>query len=405
MLAEFRKSQFDWILLISVLCLILIGLVAVYSATHGYGSADLHDKFIKQLVWIVIGLFVALLFSFIPFKLLFSFTYPVYGVLLFLLLLLELLPAATGSADRWLNIAGFQFQPSELLKPFLVFTLARYLSDEHHSLHRIKKLLIVFALVLLPFALVLKQPDLGTALTFIFLLLPILYWQGLSLFVVFIIIAPIISFFAAFNFWTFTLFMLIVSLILIMSRRGAKVFWSVFVINIMVGVLAPFLWNHLHSYQQKRVLTFLGLISDPQGVGYQIIQSKVAIGSGGLFGKGFLHGTQTQLRFLPAQHTDFIFSVFAEEFGFLGTILLLGLFAVLLWRGVVIASYSKSPFISLCCIGIVAIFVFQIFVNIGMTLGIMPVTGMPLPFLSYGGSSMLTSMIMIGVLLNASKNI
>jgi len=250
--------------------------------------------------------------------------------------------------------------------------------------------------------LVLKQPDLGTALTFLILLIPMLYWKGLSLFVIFVICSPIITFISSFNFWTFFFIILFICAILLLSRQRAIVFWSVFMLNIIVGIVAPFFWNHLHDYQQQRILNFLGIISDPKGVGYQIIQSKVAIGSGGILGKGFLHGTQTQLSFLPAQHTDFIFSVLAEEWGFLGSFVVLATFLILLIRGISIASSAKTNFSGLLTVGLVTIFAFQVVVNIGMTLGIMPVTGMPLPFISYGGSSMLSSMIMAGLIMNIS---
>jgi rod shape determining protein RodA len=190
---------------------------------------------------------------------------------------------------------------------------------------------------------------------------------------------------------------------LFFSKRGAFVFWSLFVLNIGVGVLAPFIWNKLRGYQQDRVLAFLGLLSDPLGVGYQIIQSKVAIGSGGIFGAGWLQGTQTHLRFLPAQHTDFIFSVLAEEWGFIGSIIVLITFFLFLQRSAYLASIMKSPFYCLTAVGIVTIIAFQVFISIGMAIGIMPVTGIPLPFISYGGSSMIANMFMVGILLNISK--
>jgi rod shape determining protein RodA len=174
-----------------------------------------------------------------------------------------------------------------------------------------------------------------------------------------------------------------------------------FIINVSVGVATPLLWGMLKEYQQNRILTFLGLVTDPHGLGYQVIQSKVAIGSGGLTGKGFLDGTQTHLRFLPEQHTDFIFCVIGEEFGFFGAFLVLLLFFYLIYRGLTIATTVKSKFISLLAFGASVVFLFQVFVNISMTIGIMPVTGLPLPFLSYGGSSLLTSMLLTGIILNA----
>ena len=175
-----------------------------------------------------------------------------------------------------------------------------------------------------------------------------------------------------------------------------------FILNVAVGIIAPIAWNRLESYQQSRILTFLGLESDPHGIGYQVIQSKVAMGSGGFLGKGFMEGTQTQLRFLPEQHTDFIFSVIGEEFGFIGAFFVLLLFFIILLRGVAIAAKVRNRFTSLVIIGTVSVIALHVIINIGVTIGIMPVTGLPLPFLSYGGSAMWTFLFFIGLLLNGS---
>jgi rod shape determining protein RodA len=228
-----------------------------------------------------------------------------------------------------------------------------------------------------------------------------LYWRGLSPFTIFVICSPLIAFLASFNYYAFSAAILLISVVLYLSRRGKRVAWSVFLLNVFVGTLSPVVWNGLHGYQQQRILTFLGLVEDPRGVGYQIIQSMVAIGSGGIFGKGLLHGTQTQLRFLPAQHTDFIFSVLAEEWGFIGSLAVLALFFVFIMRAIKIAASSSYRFASLAAMGMATIFAFQAIVNLGMTMGIMPVTGVPLPFISYGGSAMLTNMTMAALLSNA----
>jgi rod shape determining protein RodA len=312
--------------------------------------------------------------------------------------LLDFLPRPDGAA-RWFEFGFIKLQPSEFMKPVLVLAFARYISENERSVNSYKTLLVAFFMIIVPFALVLKQPDLGTSLTYLVIAIPMLYWQGLSPLTIFIICTPIITFIASFNYWTFFIVIVVISGILYISKRGALVFWSIFIVNISVGILAPVLWNHLHDYQQQRILTFLGLVSDPQGIGYQIIQSKVAVGSGGIIGKGFLQGTQTQLRFLPAQHTDFIFSVLAEEWGFIGAIVVLVTFFIFLKRGIDAAAGSHHRYLGLITIGLVSMLMFQIVLNIGMTLGIMPVTGIPLPFISYGGSSMITCMIMSSLIL------
>ena len=198
--------------------------------------------------------------------------------------------------------------------------------------------------------------------------------------------------------------MIIISIVLIVSRRQPIILISIFILHIFVGLITPVLWSQLKPYQQQRILTFANPEADPQGAGYQIIQSKVAIGSGGIWGKGFLDGTQTQLRFLPAQHTDFIFSVIGEEWGFSGVLIVLMLFTILLLYLIYLASMVRSLFSSMVIIGVVTVLFFHILVNIGMTIGLAPVTGLPLPFISYGGSFLLSVFLMMGVIMNFSLN-
>jgi len=396
-----NKIKFDWTIIVCVFLLTLYGLIAIYSATFTSEPQAGSNFFVKQILWIVIGLCFMFAIMFVPPGWFRVSAYVLYVINLCFLIFLLLVPQSSGPS-RWIGFGGLQLQPSEFMKPVLVMTLAAFLSSNKCSLRKVKYVFGAFGLTLLPFALVLKQPDLGTSLTFLVLLIPMLYWKGLSLFVIFVICAPIITFLSSFNFWTFFFIIIFICAILLLSRQRAIIFWSVFIINIIVGIVAPFFWNHLHEYQQQRILNFLGIISDPKGAGYQIIQSKVAIGSGGLTGKGFLHGTQTQLSFLPAQHTDFIFSVLAEEWGFVGAFVILVTFLIFLIKGISVASSAKTNFSGLLTAGLVTIFAFQMVVNIGMTLGIMPVTGMPLPFISYGGSSMLSGMIMAGLILNTS---
>ncbi len=397
------KSKIDWAIFFPVSLLLAFSLLAVYSATAGSESSVLRGSFERQFVWILIGIAIAIVITFLPSKLFFSFSYPAYAVLIGMLLLLELM-GPTGPTSRWFELGAIKIQPSEFMKPVLVLAMARYFTEEDRNPNDMNHLFVAFMMVLLPFLLVIKQPDLGTALTFLIVPIPMLYWRGLSPFAIFVICAPVVTFIASFNFYSFFLIMAVISLILLWSRRGILIFASVFVINVLVGAIAPQIWNHLHPYQQNRILTFLGLISDPQGAGYQIIQSKVAIGSGGLFGKGLLQGTQTQLRFLPAQHTDFIFSVLAEEWGFIGSLLLISLFFILIIRSIYISASTKHQFDSMVVIGLVSMIGFQVIINIGMTVGVMPVTGLPLPLVSYGGSSMITSMVIVGLIANASKN-
>jgi rod shape determining protein RodA len=307
-------------------------------------------------------------------------------------------------AGRWLVWGVFHVQPAEIAKVGVLLVLARFLADfNERELNQVFPVLSAFLLVMLPLILVLQQPDLSSALVFGAIVLPMLYWAGLSLFAIFTIIAPVVTILAAFQIYTFFAVMVIITIVLIISRRGVKTVLLNFFVNVLVGIWPPYIWNHLHQYQQKRILAFLGLEFDPQGSGYQVIQSQVAIGSGGIVGKGFLHGTQTRLHFLPAQHTDFIVSVVGEEFGFLGILLVLGLFLYLLLYAVRVAERSDDRFTSLLIIGIVGIFAFHILINVGMTVGIMPVTGLPLPFLSYGGSFLVVCLIFLGLILRIER--
>ena len=402
MLEEIRNTRVDRAILICVLLFSLFSLLAVYSATAGNKEAAIYENFYKQIVWVVAGLVLFFALTYLPLHIVFTLAYPLYGILLLMIFIIDLMGAVTGGAQRWLDLGGIKFQPSEFMKPVLILTLARFLSPEHANPNRLKNLLIAGAIVLVPFLLVLKQPDLGTSLVYLSMLIPILYWRGLTPFAIFVICSPVLAFLASFNYYSFSAVILLISAVLYLSRRSKLVTWTVFAVNVFVGTLSPLVWGSLHGYQQQRVLTFLGLVEDPRGVGYQIIQSMVAIGSGGAFGKGLLNGTQTQLRFLPAQHTDFIFSVLAEEWGFFGSIVVLALFYFFITRSLKIASSSGYRFASLAAIGMVTIFAFQTIVNLGMTMGIMPVTGVPLPFISYGGSAMLTNMTMAALLSNTA---
>jgi len=256
----------------------------------------------------------------------------------------------------------------------------------------------------LPAVLIVEQPDLGTSLVFLALTIPVLFWAGLNWFYIFIILSPLLVIIASFNFWAFLFVMLIISFILFYSRRKPLIIVAVFILNIAVGIVTPYLWGHLRPYQQQRIVTFINPEKDPKGSGYQIIQSQVAIGSGGITGKGYLNGSQTHLRFLPAQHTDFIFSVIGEEFGFIGSAFVLLIFLLLILRLIHLASLVRDPFENMILIGVVTIIFFHVVINIGMSIGMAPVTGLPLPFISYGGSFLLTNMTMIGIVISIAKN-
>ena len=396
-------AQIDFFLVILLFSLVGIGLAAVYSATHTPGLGQSH-YFSKQVTFALLGTALMFIIAFTPFKLIQRLSYPLYGLSLFLLLLVPLVGVKGFGAERWIAIGSVKLQPSELAKLSTVLAVARFLSTPEVNINRWKDLFITFAIILTPFILIARQPDLGTSLVFLAMLIPFLFWAGLNWFVLFVLIAPLITALVAFNFYAFLIWMLIVSAILFFSRQKPRILLLIFLLHIVVGLSTPALWGQLRPYQKQRILTFANPEADPRGAGYQIIQSKVAIGSGGIWGKGFLNGTQTQLKFLPAQHTDFIFSVIGEEFGFVGISLVLFLFAALFLYIYFLARNVKSVYASLGLVGITTVLSFHVVVNIGMTVGLAPVTGLPLPFISYGGSFLLAVMSMMGFVLNFSRN-
>ena len=315
-----------------------------------------------------------------------------------LFLLLTYAPAiSSGGSRRWIWLGGITVQPSEFMKIFLIIGLARLLTDNIKNLKKAKGLILPFLITAVVTLIVIRQPDLGTAMVFPAILFPMLFWAGVPTMTLFVIIAPLISLISAFNLVSFVLWIGGLLMLLWFSRKSLRFIVIMFVINVSVGLVTPVTWNNLKPYQQKRIMTYVNRQLDPRGSGYQVLQSKVAIGSGGVYGKGLGDGTQSQLKFLPEQHTDFIISLIGEELGFIGVSVILILFMLLLFRMINIASNTKNLFESLILLGGAAMLMFQVFINIGMTTGIVPVTGLPLPFISYGGSSMISLMLLMGM--------
>jgi rod shape determining protein RodA len=398
--SEIDFRQLDKGILFAMVLLVGIGLLAIYSAISAYNTpVALKANFAKQFIWFVIGVGIMSTVMLLPMKYFHKHAYLFYGI--GLLLLVGVLFAGGGKGvHRWFEFGNLKFQPSEIAKIATILAFSRFVSSEGCDLRNYRHMAIAVAIVVVPGLLIFKQPDLGTALVFFSLVPPIMFWAGLSPFIIFVMVSPVLTFIASFNYYTFMLAILLICAVLYFTRRPVRTVIFVLTLNVMAGAFTPVIWNRLHDYQRTRVLTFVGLQQDPQGTGYQVNQSKVAIGSGGFFGKGWQEGSQTQLRFLPEQHTDFVFSVVGEEFGFFGVMVVLGLFFMLLIRALQIAAQTKSKFSSLVVIGCVTTIAFHVVINIGMTVGIAPVTGIPLPFLSYGGSALWTNMVLVGLILN-----
>lgn len=399
---NYLKQRFDLQIGVTTLALAVIGLVSIYSATF---DAQASEIFTKQLTWVAAGTVVVLVLTFIPFRLLQSISYPAYLASVLLLVIVLLLGKTVSGSTSWFNLGTFRIQPSEFAKITTVLALATYLSRSDVSLKTPRGLLTASGIVLIPVVLILMQPDFGTALIYGGMFFALLYWGGASRFTLIAIVAPIASALGALLGTTpFLIVVAVFGILLYITMEHRLVAAVVFSAMILVGISVQFIYDGLRPYQQKRIDTFLDPNADPLGAGYNSLQSKVAIGSGGLLGKGYLQGSQTQLNFIPAQWTDFIFCVPGEEFGFVGATTVLALFGVLLLRGVTLGAVVKSRYAGFVAIGLTAILFTHVVINIGMALGLFPVIGVPLPFMSYGGSALLASTVIVGILMNLYTN-
>jgi len=353
-------KNFDWVLLLLLLVLAGISLLNLYSATYPIRDVGGAKIFMKQIYWFLIGFVVLLAFTTFNYYKLERLAYPAYFMAVALLVVVLITGRVTSGSQRWLSLGPVSFQPSEVAKSTVVLVLARFFSERGgNTAYRLRDLWQPFLLIAVPFVLILKEPDLGSAL-----------FIGL------------VSF----------------SMVLFV-----KVHWkSILIFLFSCTAAAPLIWFKLKEYQQMRILTFLRPDMDPLGSGYHINQSKIAIGSGWLWGKGFLNGTQTRLHFLPEQHTDFAFSVLAEEWGLVGGVVLLMIYLFMILWGLNIVKSSKDRFGAILAFGIVASIFWQVVINVGMVTGLLPVVGIPLALFSYGGSSLVTTMAILGLLMNIS---
>ncbi|MBM3328310.1 MAG: rod shape-determining protein RodA [Calditrichaeota bacterium] len=392
-----KIALLDRWLLIATFLLTGIGLLLIYSADHALGNSSHFDK---QLLFAGVGLGLMLMLALTPLRLYYVWSVAFYLLMLAALLFVDIAGDEHLGARRWLSIGGFSLQPSEPAKLAMIIMAARLLGQLRHDELGWKSLVLLFVVMFPPLMLVMAQPDLGTSTVFVATSVSILGWSGLPMWYFLVAALPFISLFAA------TLPYISLPLVAVgfalLWRSGMKWVGTILMVGLCVAAAfaAPMAWNRLEPYQQKRLTTFLDPEADPLGSGYQVIQSKVAVGSGGIFGSGYLKGTQTQLRFLPQQHTDFIFALAGEEFGLLGTTTVMLLILIYGWRGLRIAWRARTQFAALVAVGMTGLVAYHAVINIGMALGMLPVTGLPLPFLSYGGSFLLTCLAATGVLLS-----
>lgn len=357
MLSKRQVQGLDRVFLLTTLILLGVGLMSLYSAAFQKTQLTGVDYLQRQLVWAGIGCALAVLLVIIDYHLWLEWSYLFYGLSLVLLVLVLVMGTTRGGAQRWLSVGGITIQPSEFAKLTTILAVARYLGHRPPFADRWRTVLGACLLLAVPMALILKQPNLGTASIFAFAGLAMLLAWGIP-------VRPLL-------------------------------------IALGVCVLClPVFWSFLHPYQRSRLMVFMNPNLDPLGAGYTVIQSRIAMGSGQLWGKGWLGGTQNQLNFLPERHTDFIFSVVGEEWGILGTTFCLGLYLLLFQRGFIIAQQTRDPYGRLLIVGLIMMLAVHTIVNMGMVLGLMPVVGLPLPFMSYGGSWLMTCLVAVGIVLS-----
>jgi len=356
-------THFEWLLPLFAVAVCGLGIVTVYSATHAPGTDGPSPLAIRQGLWFTGGCLGMLLVLAFDYRRLDRYAYLVYGAVVVALLLVPLVGRVAGGSRRWITLGPVSIQPSEFMKPALVIALAHYFARTAAVRLGLREMVVPTLLTIPPAIMILVQPDLGSAAMLLFVLFSMLVLGGVRLRWFLLLAAPIV---------------------------------------LLSPIVGPMLWHHLKGYQQQRILTFIDPELDPRGAGYHIIQSKIAVGSGMLWGRGFLKGTQNHLNFLPEQHTDFIFSVFSEEFGFVGAAALMVLYLGLLLRGLSIAARARDRFGVLLVLGVMSIVFWQVVVNVGMVTGLLPVVGIPLPFFSYGGSSLLGLLVGIGLVMNVS---
>lgn len=393
--------EYDPLLILSAALLTAAGIILIYAAQYNSPIPAERFHWSRQTTWAIIALFGFVVALKIPLRFHEVFAYVYLGITL--VVLAVVLVWGSGAGGRWIPLGPFNLQPSEIAKLTVLLALSRYLAYLKRPLAGVRPLLTVAAIVGPVTLLVLRQPDLGTALVFLAMTLVLIFWGGVPPVGLFFLLSPIISLVVAFDLIALIVFFAILIGVLALVRPRLLISIGLVALNLTFGAIKPVVWDSLRPYQQQRILIFLNPGADPRGAGYQIIQSKVAIGSGGVWGKGYLEGTQTGLHFLPEKHTDFIFSVCGEEFGFAGSILILGLFGVFLWRTINTAYRARSRFGRFLCGGAVGIVAFQLLVNAGMTVGMMPVTGIPLPFVSYGGTSLVLFWFITGLVSNVSR--
>ncbi len=401
-----RLTDVDYTLVVLALLLSVFGVATVYSAGQTDVSLRFSGLWRVQALHLALGLGAAWLISRASVRVMDYLSPAIYGGTLLVLTALLFIGRGAGtgkSTKSWLYIGDVSIgQPSEFAKIAVVIMLAKALASRSDAPRTLFELWRPALVVAVPWLLIMLQPDLGTGLVFVGIFFAMLYWAGTSWHILLLAASPVVSLVLAFSTQLWGAWFIFVILLLYWTKSGAVQNVVVVTANLVTGVAAPIAWEALGAFRQRRLLVFLDPSSDPLRGGYHVLQSQLAIGSGGVFGKGFTQGSQKRLAFLPEQHTDFIFPVVGEELGLVGVLVALALFAWLMMRCIRISARSTNPFASLVAFGLVSMLFVHVLINVGMTIGVMPITGIPLPFFSYGGSFMLACWIAVGLLVRLS---
>ncbi len=408
-LFDFRQSfNLRFEILLPIFGFIILGLFVLSSTSLGSNlsmSNFFQSVFFKHITFLSLGVLVFIISQYIRIQFLYDYSYMFY-ILLFFLLFLTLFSREIEGSKRWILIGeSIRFQPSEFGKILYILCISRFLVDNKKNDDFSLYFFIALFILILPVLFILIQPDLGTSMVYLSIILPMLFWSGLSWKKIILLVAPFISVLASYNITTFFIWMFIFTAVIVSMRPRIYVVVSNFLLNFFFGIISPIVWNNvLLPHQKQRILIFLNPFSDPYNTGYQLIQSIISIGSGGFIGKGWGEGSQTQLKFLPVRDTDFIMSVMSEEFGFGSIFFVLFLLSAFIFWCVTYAQKVENRYASLLIIGLSTILFMHMIINLSVISGLLPVTGLPAPFISYGGSFLLTCTITIGLINNIINN-
>ncbi len=397
------QDRFDLSIFLPVIGLIIFGLLAIYSSTVNHPTAS--GNFQKQVIFVIISLFVFFVTFSLPLQSFKKFAIALYGISIFFLIAVLAIGKTVYGAKSWFGIGGFGFQPSELAKLGTILMLSYWLTYKSRDINNLKDIGVALLIGVFPVVLIMLEPDMGTSIVFLVITVSLIFWSGISLFGLFVVLSPgIVTLASILGTYAFIVALLLVVAALLFFKKDLFNSIAVFIINLSAGFFFDYIYRILKPHQQKRIASFLDPSADPLGAGYNALQAKVAIGSGGFWGKGFLHGNQTQLRFIPEQWTDFIYCVIGEEFGYIGSMIVILLFLVIFLRLFKLSATAKDRFSVLVTVGVLTLLFSHFALNIGMNVGVTPVIGLPLPFLSYGGSTQFINMVMIGIVLNIYRN-